>query len=237
LSIPVVLVLLSADPGETLCKKSKKIFSPPRIGRSMKVICCLTLTAIAALPLYCQSGALTKGERDRALSELHASRKQFLDSISGLTEAQWKFKPSPERWSIAECAEHITLSDGVLAGMIQDRIMKSPAEEGKRAESAKNDEKVLQGVEDRSQKFKAPEMLQPKAKWPNAEELMAAFKTARDKNIDYIRTTQDPLRDHFGPHPAFGKIDGYQWYLLLSGHSMRHTAQIMEVKADPNYPK
>ena len=36
---------------------------------------------------------------------------------------------------------------------------------------------------------------------------------------------------------AFGTLDGYQWLLLLSTHSERHTAQIEEVKADPNFPK
>ena len=31
-------------------------------------------------------------------------------------------------------------------------------------------------------------------------------------------------------------MDGYQWLLLLSAHSGRHTEQIEEVKADPNFP-
>ena len=37
--------------------------------------------------------------------------------------------------------------------------------------------------------------------------------------------------------PVLKEMDGYQWLLYLSGHSMRHTAQIQEVKADPKYPK
>jgi hypothetical protein len=32
-------------------------------------------------------------------------------------------------------------------------------------------------------------------------------------------------------------MDGYQWILLLSSHSQRHTAQLNEVKANPNFPK
>jgi len=34
-----------------------------------------------------------------------------------------------------------------------------------------------------------------------------------------------------------GMLDAYQWILLLSGHTERHTLQILEVKADPKYPK
>jgi hypothetical protein len=57
--------------------------------------------------------------------------------------------------------------------------------------------------------------------------------------MTYLQTTNDDLRDHFFDHPAFGPLDldGYQWLLLISGHSARHTAQIGEVKADPNFPK
>jgi hypothetical protein len=32
-------------------------------------------------------------------------------------------------------------------------------------------------------------------------------------------------------------MDAYQWLLLNAAHCKRHTAQILEVKADPNYPK
>jgi len=32
-------------------------------------------------------------------------------------------------------------------------------------------------------------------------------------------------------------MDAYQFLLLLSSHSARHTAQIREVEANPEYPK
>ena len=66
---------------------------------------------------------------------------------------------------------------------------------------------------------------------------MDHFKESRDKTIAYVDHTQDALRDHFFDHPAFGTMDGYQWILLISGHSNRHVLQINEVKADPNFPK
>ena len=48
------------------------------------------------------------------LNYLKQTRQDFLKSISGLSEAQWNYKPSPERWSIAECAEHITLAENFI---------------------------------------------------------------------------------------------------------------------------
>jgi len=177
---------------------------------------------------------LEQGERDRAMSHLHATRKVFLDSIAGLSDAQWNFKPAPDRWSIAECAEHIAVSDDSLFDLMR-QTLKSPAALEKK--SAVKDEFILQVVPDRSVKAKAPEFLQPKRRWPDRETLIAHFKQSRDRNIAYIQTTEDDLRSHFMDHPLLKTIDAYQVMLLLSAHCERHTAQIDEVKADPHYPK
>jgi len=177
---------------------------------------------------------LEQGERDRAMSHLHATRKVFLDSIAGLSDAQWNFKPAADRWSIAECAEHIAVSDDSLFDLMR-QTLKSPAALEKK--SAVKDEFILQVVPDRSVKAKAPEFLQPKRRWPDRETLIAHFKQSRDRNIAYIQTTEDDLRSHFMDHPLLKTIDAYQVMLLLSAHCERHTAQIEEVKADSHYPK
>ncbi len=99
------------------------------------------------------------------------------------------------------------------------------------------DEAFLKMVVDRSQKFQAPEMLRPTHRWATQAALIEHFKGSRDANIAYIQTTQDDLRSHFARHPVFKLLDAYQWVLLISGHSARHTAQINEVKTNPGYPK
>ena len=179
---------------------------------------------------------LTQGERDRALSELYASRKRFLDAIAGLSDAQWKFKADPAKWSIAECAEHITVSEDFIFGVVT-KLMKSPADPSKREQTKGKDEVVLRGVMDRSRKFQAPEPIVPTNRWPDRQVLIDHFVQSRDHTLDYVRSTPDDLRDHFGPHPAMGMLDAYQWILLLSAHTQRHTAQIDEVKANAAYPR
>jgi hypothetical protein len=197
----------------------------------MKTFCLAALTAAAAF-----AGTLEQGERDRAMSHLHATRKMFLDSVDGLTEAQWNFKPGPDRWSIAECAEHIALSEDALFEMLRQTV-KSPAAPEKKAAARGKDEMILKALPDRSVKAKAPEMLQPKRRWPDRAELLAHFKQSRDRNIAYIQTTEDDLRSHFSENPFLKTIDAYQVMLMLSAHSERHTLQILEVKADPKFPK
>jgi uncharacterized damage-inducible protein DinB len=191
----------------------------------------LSIVTLFAAAWLLPAQPLTQHEREFAMSHLHASRKLFLDAVAGLTPEQWNYKPGPERWSVAECAEHITISEDVIFGMIQNQILKSPAAPEKRAEVKGKDEAIVQQIPDRSQKFTAPEMLTPKRRWTDPATMIAHFKESRDSHIRYVETTQDDLRDHFMAHPVMGVIDAYQWILLLSAHTERHTAQIKEVLA------
>jgi hypothetical protein len=180
---------------------------------------------------------LTAEERAAALTSLQATRDAFLKSIAGLSEKQWRFKPAPDRWSVAEVAEHIAVSESSLLALVQTKFMTSPADPAKRAEVAGKDQVILERVPDRSRKAQAPEFLKPTNRWATEGELTKAFEDSRKATMDYIRTTDDDLRDHFGPHPLLGTLDAYQWILLISAHSERHTKQIEEVKADANFPK
>ena len=186
--------------------------------------------ALSVAPLL--AGQLSQEDREFAMSNLHASRKMFLDAIAGLSEAQWKFKPAPDRWSIAECAEHIARSEDFLFQLATDKVMNTTASPPQTPPARERDEAVLKMVTDRSQKFNAPEPLRPTGEWPAEEALVQHFKQSRDRTIRYAETTQDDLRSH-----SMKDRDAYQWLLFLSGHCERHTAQINEVKADPNFPR
>jgi hypothetical protein len=158
----------------------------------------------------------------------------FIDSVSGLTAEQWTFKPAPERWSIAECAEHIAASEGFISGIAQEA---QPAPDKKTAEQKQRDQVILSRVPDRTSRFQAPEPLRPANRWTNRETLIGEFKKTRDANIAFIRDSQDDLRLRFARHPVFQDLDAYQWYLFLSAHSERHILQIKEVMGDPKFPK
>jgi hypothetical protein len=92
-------------------------------------------------------------------------------------------------------------------------------------------------VTDRSQKFQAPDPIQPTGKFKTIEETIAQFTSERDKHTDFAKTTKEDLRNRAIPHPLFGTVDCYQWILFMSTHTKRHTLQIEEVKANPNFPK
>jgi hypothetical protein len=212
-----------------------------KIQWKLAVLCLVLTLALASIAQTTAAPApatpLSAEEREAALKSLQTTHDAFLQSIAGLSEAQWKFKPAPDRWSVAEVAEHIAVSESTIFGMVQSKVMTSPAAPEKRTEVAGKDETVLKMVPDRSHKAQAPEFLKPTNRWATQAELSKAFEDSRKATMDYVRSTNDDLRDHFGPHPLLGPLDGYQWILLISAHSERHTKQIEEVKADPNFPK
>ena len=81
----------------------------------------LFLLAIFAVTMVASTPTLTQADRDKGIAELEGSRQAFLDATKGLTPAQWNFKAGPDRWSIAECAEHIALSEEFIFGVSPTR--------------------------------------------------------------------------------------------------------------------
>ena len=196
-----------------------------------------TAAAPKATIATAESKTLTKEERDRAIEYLKQTQKDFLAATEGLSDAQWKFKAAPDRWSIAETAEHIAVTEQTIWELVSGKIMKSPATPEKAAEAKGKDEIILSKVPDRSKKAQAPEALRPTGRWATRAALVKDFEGKRAQEIAYLTETKEDLRSHFEEHPALKTMDAYQWLIFNGAHCKRHTAQILEVKADPNYPK
>jgi len=200
----------------------------PALLRLSRALFCL----LAIAPLMAQT--ITEMERKAAVERLGSSRTLFFKSVEGLSEAQWNFKPAPDRWSAGECAEHIVLTEEVYLKTFTRLLDSSPSPD-KKAELT--DEELLRLFTDRSSKRQAPESIQPKGRWMTRAELIQNFNSLRDRVIAIAETTQAPLRNLTSTAPGGKLMDGYQWFLRFAGHCERHTAQIEEVKAHPQYPK
>jgi hypothetical protein len=129
------------------------------------------------------------------------------------------------------------VTETFILNLITEQALKGPAEPEKRVSVQGKDSSLMTMVVDRTAKFKAPEAIQPTRRWTTSGEITKNVLESRARTIEFVSTTQEDLRDHFMDHPVFKTLDTYQWILLTSGHMRRHTAQILEVKADPNFPK
>jgi hypothetical protein len=176
---------------------------------------------------------LTDQERKFASDELTRTKENLLNSIKGLSHEQLNFKSTPASWSIAECTEHLAISENNIWGAL-DGALKQASDPAKRSEVKYADADLLKMITDRSFKVKTMEPFEPKGK--GLAECVKDFTTLRDTHLEYVKTTKDDLRNHFAQMP-FGTLDAFQVIIFMSGHTARHTAQIEEVKADANYPK
>jgi len=175
-------------------------------------------------------------DKEHALQYLESTKKGVLDATKGLSDAQWNFKPAPDRWSVAEVMEHLAAAEDMLRGVTQEQIMKSPPVPVRSAEEIKkSDESVLTMVPDRSHKAQAPEPLRPTNRFGSPAAAQKHFVESRASTEEYLRNATG-LREHLGDSPL-GKLDGYEFVLFTAAHSERHTKQMLEVKADPNFPK
>ncbi|MEO5859788.1 MAG: DinB family protein [Pyrinomonadaceae bacterium] len=207
----------------------------------MRRINLIVAAAFAATFLFCASSAyakpVTKEERKAAVEYLKHTQRLFLDSVKGLSEEQLKWKPAPDKWSVFEVSEHITLAESFIFDLIAGQIMKAPADPAKTSEVTMQQIQTL--VPDRTNKFQAPEPIRPdKAPWTSIADTIAAFKQRRAKTIDFVDKGNDDMRERFFMNPAFNKdLDAYLWIAFLSAHTERHVKQILEVKANAGFPK
>jgi hypothetical protein len=193
----------------------------------------LLILLCSTVVVHAQS--LTPADREKAVSYLESTRQGVIDATKGLSPAQWNFKSAPDRWSVAECTEHITAAEGFLRGLVIDKVMKSgPRPAGDDAAAA--DQMVLSKIPDRSVKQQAPDLLKPTNRFGSPEGSLKAFLESRSTTEEFLKNTND-LREHAIMSPLGKNLDGYEWVLFIAAHSERHTKQILEVKADPNFPK
>jgi len=183
-----------------------------------------------------KDSGISKKEKKAAVSYLEETRDDLQATINGLSEDQFNFKPAADRWSIKECLQHIAAAEVGIWQMCEGALKATPNPE-KRSEIKVSDDQVIKMVTDRSHKAQAPQELRPeKSPYTTALDALNAFKASREKLIKYVKNSKDDMRNHVAQTPL-GAVDAYQLLLFIGAHSNRHTQQIGEVMADPNFPK
>jgi DinB superfamily len=178
---------------------------------------------------------MTAAERERAIAYLAETRENLHRSTKNLSPTQLQYKPAPDRWSVAECLEHIVIVEDFILVAINNTLQQPPASFKSAMSDDVMDERLKKATE-RATRVKAPANLEPTGRRPH-DQLHPEFDAARKRTADFVSSTNAPLRQSGFPHPILGNLDCYQWLLLIGGHGERHRAQAEEVMADANFPK
>lgn len=203
----------------------------------MKIFC-LLLLLLSSVTISAQTPATTtmsKEDRAKVLKLLEDSRKETLEMIKGLSDAQWNYKAAPEKWSVGECVEHIWLAEGLLFAQVE-KALANP-ENPNWAEATKGkDEFVYNVLTNRKGKAQAPETIKPTGK--SRAEILKGLKESRKNTLKFAKATEAQMKSHTQDHifKVFGTLNAYQWLLYIPAHNLRHNQQIAEVKATPGFP-
>ena len=192
------------------------------------------LLLLAATPVSSQ--APSRAEIERLTTDLKQSLQTLEKEIKGLTEAQWSFKPAANRWSVADCVEHLALAEAAIQENVQSSLRAELPAGVEVAALRPKDEVIRRLATDRtSQKFQAPEVIRPTGK--SSQESLEMLRGMRQANLSAAHSNAAKLHSHVAEHPLLKTLDTYQWLLLAASHMQRHTQQVLEVKADAKFPR
>jgi hypothetical protein len=193
-----------------------------------------TLLAFS-IPVLAADPHMTNQERSNALKWLEESQAEFLAAVDDLSDAQWKWKPSADRWSVGEVAEHVVLAEAGQFANVKNCVASTPDPDWEAKTKGKT-ERLVAVLAPRLGRAQAAEAIVPKGGMTKAE-VRERFLKLRAEIVKFAMESDAPLKQGLVDNTFFGPLNGYQWLIYAPLHTMRHDKQIAEVKATPGYPK
>jgi len=174
---------------------------------------------------------------------MHPRTKELLDhldkqhgrlrrAVEDVPRAQREVKPSPERWSVAEVVEHLSIVETRIGHVFMVKLTEARAAGlGKERDASPVVGTIdMDRLLDRTRRITAAEAALPTGKL-DCEAAWAAHERAREAICSSVRSADGlALGEVMHPHPVLGTINLYQWIAFVGGHEARHTAQIIELR-------
>ena len=197
--------------------------------RAMKTILPTFLALVASAAAA--AGPMTPGDRQRLVAHLEMTEAWLESEVHGLSDAQLKFKMTPDSWSVEEVVMHLAIAEPQYWDQFKESLAK-PVKPGFKPQVT--DAQMLWYGIDRTQRTTTGDARVPRNQFPSMNASLASFKKLR---VELMKTAKESQEDLRGRQYLTASQDLYQWFLMISTHSQRHIMQIREVKADKNYPK
>ncbi len=188
----------------------------------------------------------TVEERNWLLSELDRTTSEVLAAVDDLTDEQWYFKETADRWCLVEIIEHLEVQNELhmrelYAGSNSPRLPQYIA-------LAQGQDAYFTSYATRGPPGKAQWFLEPIGRFCSPQEAIEAFQRARAGLRDFIEKTEVDLRQHVtfrkdltdAPTGAVrpGDVrDLHQLVLTGIAHTDRHLGQMAAIKAHPAFPR
>ena len=179
---------------------------------------------------------------DSVISQADAIANDARRVFGGLSKEQLNWKPSPERWSVAQCFAHlITSNSGYLP--IVDSILK-----GQKQSSILQKLPVLPGIWGKmlikyldpaqTRKMKAPKEFEP-AQSDVSGSIINDFAAQQEKIVEKMKATANLDLERIvitSPAASFVTYSLMDAYRIIVVHERRHFQQAQRVTAESGFP-
>jgi len=169
---------------------------------------------------------------EELLQHLDKQHERLRRAVEDVPRDRRETKPQPERWSVAEVLEHLSIVETRIGRVFTAKLTEARAAGLGRERDASpvvgtiDMDRVL----DRTRRITAAEAALPSGKL-DADAAWAELERARDALCSSVRDADGlALGDVVHPHPVLGPINLYQWIAFVGGHEARHAAQVMELR-------
>ncbi len=158
---------------------------------------------------------------------LNADRRALRAAVERVPASLRTVKPAPDRWSVAEVLEHLSIVERGALMRVRALIQEAPAVDAPAALTPIDRD----FLKNRTKRIMAPDRIQPTGT-VSVDAALTALENSREELLAVLGEAEGrDLSQVTQPHPALGPLDGYQWIAIIGGHEMRHSLQIEEIGA------
>jgi len=163
---------------------------------------------------------------------LEVQRRGVHEAVASVPPSLRERKPAPDRWSVSEVLEHLSLIEQRVAAMLTMRVATARAsgvgpdlDTSSVIASYANPGAVV----DRTAKITAPPPAQPTGTM-DSEAGTQALIQAHTAMVSALRNANGvSLEQLMQTHPVLGPLNLYHFVVALGLHDQRHAAQIREI--------
>jgi DinB family protein len=182
------------------------------------------------------------GEELRDVCEQFDNIQEDVSELcTSLNDAQFNWRPRPDRWSISECLSHLNVVDALDVPLIEDAIERGRAAgltgTGPFRYGFLSRRFVRMSEAPGKIKMKAPKVYRPASGEPK-EKVVAEFLSIHQRLLALVAKSNglDLARIKVPSPFRWVKFSLGQRFALLAAHDRRHLRQAWEVRKHPDFP-
>jgi hypothetical protein len=169
---------------------------------------------------------------EELIAYLAKHRRDVHEAVASVPPELRERKPAPDRWSVAEVVEHLSMIERGVAALLTMHVTAARAngvgpdpDTSSVVASYANPDAVV----DRTTRITAPKRVEP----TGTIDAAAGTRALVQAHVAMVSSLQNAngvcLENLTHTHPVLGSLNMYHWIVALGLHEQRHTAQIREI--------